>query len=177
MQKSDKIIILIVGASGVGKDSLLKQFINLENINIVKRYITRVADENEDNYYLSKKDFLDLKNADFFISSWFAHDNFYGISKNSLNNKINIISVSRTVIDDFENMFNNVFTINITLNKSSLKQRLLKRGRESIFQIENRLKRVDFEVKAKNLITFENDKPIVESAKNLIYIIEKLSKG
>ena len=52
-------IILLVGASGVGKDSLLnaaqKNF--EKKINCVKRHITRIADENEDNYFLSDKEF------------------------------------------------------------------------------------------------------------------------
>ncbi|RXJ98432.1 hypothetical protein CRU98_10375 [Arcobacter sp. CECT 8986] len=176
-KKSNEIIILIVGASGVGKDSLLKQLHKVDNINIVKRYITRKADENEDNFYLSKDEFLKLRKEEFFISSWCAHNNFYGIAKSSIENKINIISVSRSVIKDFENIFDNVYTINITLEKSSLKNRLIKRKRESLEEIEKRLQRADFELKAKNLINFENDKPILESAKNLKNVIEKISKG
>ena len=46
-----KKIILIVGASGVGKDSLLKSLKGKININFVKRYITREPDQLEDLKY------------------------------------------------------------------------------------------------------------------------------
>ncbi|WP_044416679.1 hypothetical protein [Halarcobacter anaerophilus] len=56
-----KKIILIVGASGVGKDSLLKSLKGKININFVKRYITREPDQNENNYYIDDEAFHRLK--------------------------------------------------------------------------------------------------------------------
>ncbi|MCI0500398.1 MAG: hypothetical protein L0Y61_01460, partial [Epsilonproteobacteria bacterium] len=91
-------IILIVGASGVGKDTLLKAIQNDIKANFVTRYITRVPDNNESNYYIAKDDFLYLKKSDFFVSSWEAHGNIYGISKLSLKDGLNIISISREAI-------------------------------------------------------------------------------
>ncbi|RXJ87538.1 AAA family ATPase [Arcobacter sp. CECT 8985] len=170
------IIILIVGASGVGKDTLIRQFKNKEDINVVRRYITRKSNEHENNHFITKDNFKKLQMQSFFISSWFAHDNFYGIPKNSLKAKTNIISVSRSVIKDFENKFNNVFTINITLEKNELKQRLLKRSRESLEQIEKRLKRADYEVEAKNLIEFENNESIEVSKSKFYDLIISISK-
>ncbi|MBE0515208.1 MAG: hypothetical protein IBX42_09695, partial [Sulfurimonas sp.] len=124
-------IILIVGASGVGKDTLLKAIQNDIKATFVTRYITRIPDENESNYYISKDDFLYLKRSDFFVSSWKAHGNIYGISKHSIKDGLNIISISREAIKDFENTFEDVATIEIGIPKEMLYLRLKDRGREN----------------------------------------------
>ena len=62
-----KQIVLVVGASGVGKDTLLKEAQNKMSFNFVKRYITREPDKNEQNYYVEENAFEVLKNSDFFI--------------------------------------------------------------------------------------------------------------
>lgn len=171
----NKKIVLVVGASGVGKDTLLNELKKILDANFIKRYITRIPDINETNYYLSKEAFIILKQNSFFISSWSAHGNFYGISKNCIkDDSINIISISRAVIQEFEKEFENVFTINIVLDKDTLKKRLIKRNRETLTQIENRLNRTYTKIEAKNLLKFCNDKSINESAKKLKELIISL---
>ena len=171
-----KKIILIVGASGVGKDSLIKEAKKdlKKEFNFVKRYITRKPDKNEKNYFLENCAFELLKDNDFFISSWEAHENFYGISKNSIKNRLNIISISRSKISDFEKNFKNVYVINITLNKEELKNRLIKRGRETLEEIQKRLDRSYDKIEAKNLINFENDKSFQESKEAFIKLLKEI---
>lgn len=171
-----KKIILIVGASGVGKDSLIKEAKKdlKKEFNFVKRYITRKPDKNEKNYFLENCAFELLKDNDYFISSWEAHENFYGISKNSIKNRLNIISISRSKISDFEKNFKNVYVINITLNKEELKNRLIKRGRETLEEIQKRLDRSYDKIEAKNLINFENDKSFQESKEAFIKLLKEI---
>jgi len=173
-----KKIILIVGASGVGKDSLIKEAKKdlKKEFNFVKRYITRKPDKNEKNYFLENCAFKLLKDNDYFISSWEAHENFYGISKNSIKNRLNIISISRSKISDFEKNFEKVYVINITLNKEELKNRLIKRGRESLEEIQKRLDRSYDKIEAKNLINFENDKPFEESKEAFIKLLKEINE-
>ena len=173
-----KKIILIVGASGVGKDSLIKEAKKelKEEFNFIRRYITRKPDKNEKNYFLENSAFKLLKKNDYFVSSWEAHDNFYGISKNSIKNRLNIISISRSKISDFEKNFEKVYVINITLNKEELKNRLIKRGRESLEEIQKRLDRSYDKIKAKNLINFENDKPFEESKEAFIKLLKEINE-
>lgn len=173
-----KKIILIVGASGVGKDSLIKEAKKdlKKEFNFVKRYITRKPDKNEKNYFLENCAFELLKDNDYFISSWEAHENFYGISKNSIKNRLNIISISRSKISDFEKNFKNVYVINITLNKEELKNRLIKRGRETLEEIQKRLDRSYDKIEAKNLINFENDKSFQESKEAFIKLLKEIDE-
>lgn len=173
----DSKIVLIVGPSGVGKDTLLKGAKKQlkDNVNFVRRYITRKPDKNEKNFFVDKYAFELLKHNSFFASTWDAHGNFYGIAKNSIKNKVNIISVSRSKVSDFEKQYDKVFTINISVSKEELRNRLMLRKRESMEEIEKRLNRSYEKIDAKNLIEFDNSKDIDESIKDFIELIKKLS--
>ncbi|CAD7289338.1 AAA family ATPase [Campylobacter suis] len=153
-------IILIVGASGVGKDSLIKGakvlLSGYDDISFTRRYITRKPDKNEDNIFATHEEMKELIRANFFISHWSAHENIYAIAQSFLVQNTNIISVSRGAIKDFEDRFENVFTIHIKASDEVLLERLLGRGRESKEQIISRIKRSKKEVVAKRIIEFEN---------------------
>ncbi|SDN75695.1 ribose 1,5-bisphosphokinase [Desulfonauticus submarinus] len=166
MQKDfDKIeyckIILVVGPSGAGKDTLIryakKKFSADKNIIFLKRYITRKSDEYEDNYYISSKEFYILKQQNFFFTTWEAYNYQYGISFNNveLNGKKIVISISRTKVNDFEKKFKNVLTLFITASPESLRKRLKKRHRDSFW--ENRLERQLLPFNAKRLVKIINE--------------------
>jgi ribose 1,5-bisphosphokinase len=167
-------IVLIVGASGVGKDTLLKAIKNDIEANFITRYITRVPDANESNYYISKDDFEYLIKSGFFVSSWEAHGNIYGISQHSIKDGLNIISISREAVKDFEKTFEDVTTIEIGIPKELLYTRLKNRGREDEEAIAKRIKRSEQKIEAKNLIYFDNSKPIEESRGAFLYLISSL---
>lgn len=167
-------IILIVGASGVGKDTLLKAIQNDIKANFITRYITRVPDNNESNYYIGKDDFLYLKKSDFFVSSWEAHGNIYGISKIPIKDGLNIISISREAIKDFENTFEDVTTIEIGIPKEMLYERLKSRGRENEEAIQKRIQRSEQKIEAKNYIYFDNSQPKNKSIAKFTQLIETL---
>lgn len=170
-------IILIVGNSGSGKDTLLKALKSeFSELNFVRRYITRKPDKNENNYFLETSAFTVLQTNGFFISSWYAHGNSYGISKSSIKTGSNIISISRSKIEDFESNYNNVITINITVKKDVLRKRLENRARESKEEIENRLNRTYPELNCKNLIHFDNSSSLEVSIEKFNELIKSLSK-
>lgn len=169
-----KKIVLIVGASGVGKDTLLRSIKDKIKANFLKRYITRIPDNNESNYYIDEKAFLALKDKDYFISSWEAHGNYYGIAKEHIKDGINIISISRGAVEDFEKVYDEVLTINITLPKEIMIKRLHERGRESMEEIIKRVDRASKKVEAKCLIEFDNSQSLENSAKKFIKLIEDI---
>lgn len=174
-----KKIILIVGASGVGKDSLIKALKKEfeEKINFVTRCITRAPDKNENNYYFNNYAFDILKEQDFFVSTWQAHNNLYGISRDCLKDGVNIISISRGNIIDFEKEYDNVYTINITLSKDKLKERLITRGRENLEEIEKRLDRSYEKIIANTLIEFDNSKDFSISSNEFKKLIQTIIKS
>lgn len=169
-----KKVVLIVGPSGVGKDTLIKTIKGDEKINFVKRYITREPDGNESNFYIDQEAFETLDEKGFFVSTWSAHGNKYGIAKNQIEDGLNIISISRSAIKDFENSYDGVTTINITIPKGELLKRLKNRGRESDEEIKKRINRSYQSIDAKRLIEFDNSLPIAESSKMFMNLIQSI---
>lgn len=169
-------IVLIVGPSGVGKDTLLRyaKEVYAQKLNFVKRYITRQADLNESNYYVDEYAFEVLRHNGYFASHWNAHGNLYGIPKRFLESGLNIISISRSRIKEFEAQYDNVYTINISIPKELLEQRLLNRARENKEEIEKRLSRTYEKIEARRLIEFDNSKALEESKEKFIKLLKEI---
>lgn len=167
-------IVLIVGPSGVGKDTLINSLKGKIDAVFVKRHITRMPNFSEQNYFVDDAEFDRMEREGFFISSWSAHSNRYGIAKDEIKNGLNIISVSRSVIEDFEKKVDDVVTINVTLSKDALYQRLKNRSRESETEILERLNRSYQEIKAKNMIQFLNHLSLERSSENFLKLLKGL---
>jgi len=175
-------IVLIVGASGTGKDTLLRTaghtFAERADVLFLQRYITRPSDANENNYFLDQSAFNVLQANNFFISHWQAHGNSYGIAENHIDQVPEdgqaVISVSRTAIADFESKYSRVFTIQIQADLETLQQRLRNRNREDSKAIEQRLARAGFTVPARHLILFDNSRDLRQTAPGFIQLLESL---
>lgn len=176
-------IVLVVGASGVGKDTLLRsaraRLKESNKLGFVRRYITRPPDTHEDNYFIDLHGFKILQQADFFLSSWQAHGNFYGIPHNvfavTRHTNALLCSISRRRIIDFENRFDHVTTIQITASEEILRQRLYARGRESEQEIAGRLLRAREQVEARDLIPFDNSMCLEKSIPAFMNLLGNLS--
>ena len=77
-------IFYVVGASGSGKDSLIKYYRqhlaeDTPKTLTAHRYITRQDTQSEDSIYLTEKEFLEREKHALFSMSWRAHGLSYGI--------------------------------------------------------------------------------------------------
>lgn len=159
-------MILVVGPSGVGKDTLIdgarQRFVANEKMLFPKRVITRPADSiGEDHQAVTDQEFERLEKAGAFALSWAAHGLRYGIPIEVAEwvqaGNHAMINVSRSVIDQARSICN-VRVISLTIPEEPLRDRLTERGREDQSQINARIERArKFTVKGSDVIEFVND--------------------
>ena len=143
-------LILVVGPSGAGKDTLLSlaRAACAENRNIVflRRIVTREASSSEDNDELSPDAFHKKLAAGDFAMHWEAHGHLYALPR-SLEDDIRagrtvVANVSRMVVNALRRAYGDVVVVSITAPPHVLAARLAMRARSSDGRIENRLQRV-----------------------------------
>jgi phosphonate metabolism protein PhnN/1,5-bisphosphokinase (PRPP-forming) len=159
-------LILIVGPSGAGKDTLLdgakKEFASDKRIVFAKRLITRPA-QDEDNETISPEDFTYRQSQGLFLLSWQAHGLGYGLSLDLIKEldqgRHVIANLSRSILEQAENLGYKVTVIHITAAAEVLQQRLMLRGREAPQDISGRLNReASLTIKTARLIEIRNEK-------------------
>jgi phosphonate metabolism protein PhnN/1,5-bisphosphokinase (PRPP-forming) len=136
------MLILIVGPSGAGKDTLLdaakRALAADERFHFVRRVITRPADAgNEAHEAVTEQEFAQRE----FALHWQAHGLQYGIPAETLEQaRLVVANVSRTVIAEAAHRFD-VRVIEVTAPHEVLVARLGTRGRESEADVAARLAR------------------------------------
>jgi ribose 1,5-bisphosphokinase len=143
-------LFYVVGASGVGKDTLLNFVKNNiptgEKVLFAHRYITRDAFSGGENHIeLSKTDFVIRKESGLFALDWESHDNFYGIGievVNWLNAGFNVVANgSREYLPIAKTIMPSLIEILIDADSSIIESRLANRNRETHLEIKKRISR------------------------------------
>lgn len=142
------VLYLVVGASGVGKDTLLehaKARLSATHL-FARRVITRAAEAGgEDHEFASEAGFGAMAAAGAFALHWSAHGLRYGILREDtdrLREGVHVVAnVSRTTIAQARERFPRVTVLHVTARAEILRDRLRMRGRESGEEIEARLAR------------------------------------
>ncbi|MEQ9345932.1 MAG: phosphonate metabolism protein/1,5-bisphosphokinase (PRPP-forming) PhnN [Thalassospira sp.] len=178
------LLVLVVGPSGVGKDTLLDaardRLSNAPHICFPRRCITRPAGAiGEAHIPVRPEDFGQMARQGAFLLSWKAHSLCYGIPRHVQDDvasgKTVIVNVSRSVIDDAHSLVgrNNVRVVSIRANIDVLRQRLHARGREDALDIERRLARASaYHVDGDNIVHVDNDGDLETGITRFIEAIE-----
>ena len=142
-------LILVVGPSGAGKDTLLgfAKAACVEDANVVfpRRAVTRESSSSEDNVALSADAFRQALARGDFAMHWEAHGHCYGLPR-AIDDDIRarrsvVVNVSRTVIEAARRAYANVVVIAITAPPEVLAERIKMRARSSDGNSEPRLSR------------------------------------
>ncbi|WP_213769355.1 phosphonate metabolism protein/1,5-bisphosphokinase (PRPP-forming) PhnN [Bradyrhizobium sp. dw_78] len=142
-------LILVVGPSGAGKDTLLglARAACADNAGIVfaRRVVTREASSFEDNEQVSHDAFQQALASDAYAMHWEAHGHCYGLPR-VIDDEIRagrtvIANVSRTVVGAMREAYQHVVVVSITAPPQVLAERLAMRARGSDGKIEQRLGR------------------------------------
>ena len=159
------MLILVVGPSGAGKDSLLDgarvALADDPRFRFVRRVITRAESTGgEAHEPASEADFLARRAAGGFALDWQAHGLRYAIpadiSADLAAGRVVVANVSRTVIDAARQHFPTSI-IEITAPREILAQRLTARGRETPADIAERVARIVPVPPAPDMETILND--------------------
>jgi ribose 1,5-bisphosphokinase len=143
-------LVLVVGPSGVGKDTLIagaRQALDADKRFVfVRRIVTRQADAAlEDHDSLDLETFQSLEAADRFALSWEAHGLRYAlplsVDTDIALGKVVVANVSRHMLGRAHEKYPNCRVLLITAEISLRAERLAQRGRESRDQIAARLAR------------------------------------
>jgi len=142
-------LVLVVGGSGVGKDSLLagarNQLTGHANFSFPKRLVTRKpVSDLEDHDTVTFDEYLGLASSGKAALNWQAHGLGYIIPKTIENDlevgKVVACNVSRTIIADAAYKYP-VHVVNIVAELELRAKRLANRGRENEDSIRRRLAR------------------------------------
>ena len=151
------MLVILSGVSGAGKDTIKKELLKrMENIDTLPSFTSREMRENEQEgvqyHFISVSEFEEkIRKGDFYEYD-LHHGNYYGTSRELLNNKIKQgkIIVKDIEVNGTENLLKllandtKIVTIFIKVEKEELKRRLIERG-DNIQDIEVRLSRMDYE--------------------------------
>jgi ribose 1,5-bisphosphokinase len=171
-------LVLVVGPSGAGKDTLLDlaRAACKGDIGIVfpRRVVTRPASLAEDNAQVTPDDFREALARGEFAVHWAAHGHGYALPR-TIEDDIRagrtvVFNASRTVIEAARRAYANLVVVLITAPPSVLAERLATRARDSDGPIEPRLHRAVDEFVAD--ATIVNVGAIEPHAQSLVEIIK-----
>ena len=173
-------LVLVVGPSGAGKDTLLRlakaACVEDENIVFPRRVITREASASEDNEEVSAGTFGDALARNEFAMHWEAHGHCYGLPR-AIDDDIRagrtvVVNVSRTVVAAARRCYAGVVVVCVTAPPNVLAERLAMRGRGSDGRIERRLHRTVEDAAAAPDISIINTGSAEYHARRFVRIIK-----
>lgn len=173
------MLVLVVGPSGAGKDTLLDavraKLAGHDRIRFARREITRAATPGgEDHVAVDLAHFIQKRDAGGYALWWEAHGLAYGIGSDILGDlaagRTVVASVSRAIVPDAASRFA-VKVVEITAPPEVLATRLAARGREGIDDIIRRLQRQVALPADVACVTVMNDSTIEDGAKRLLHAI------
>jgi len=175
-------LFYVMGASGVGKDTLLlyaRQQLADGDVLFAHRYITRPVElKGENHIQLSTAEFDNRLKHHCFKFHWHSHDLDYGISIEVdiwLNQGLNVVmNGSRGYLETALQIQPGLVPILVQVDANILRERLINRGRETLQQIEKRIQRVEsFKgLTAPKMQVIENNNGLSIAGKQLVNLLK-----
>jgi phosphonate metabolism protein PhnN/1,5-bisphosphokinase (PRPP-forming) len=180
---SDGALILVVGPSGAGKDSILRgaraAFDGADTIRFARRYITRAPGADEDNVPLLPSQFIVARALGGFILSWDAHGLSYGLPASigiDLARGVSVVAnVSREIVGHARALWPRTFVILVTASPDVLRGRLMDRGRDA--DIDQRLARSESFNELRPDFVVVNDDDLGVAIEAMTAALERIAAG
>lgn len=176
-------MIVIVGPSGAGKDTLMDyaaaRLSGRPGFHFTRRVITRSCDAGGENHdAVSMHEFSQLEDAGAFAVSWQAHGLKYGIPaavyRHLEAGEVVIANGSRSALPHFGAAFSRLKVVNIVARPDVLAKRLEQRGRESRDDILRRLERSSLAVAGDfDVTTVDNSGAIEDAGESIMQVLQQ----
>lgn len=178
-------LIYIMGASGAGKDSLIRElcrYFKDSPVTVVRRHITRPASAGGEKHIpVSPERFEELSAQGYFSLQWTGHGLRYGIAAQSdllLERGLSLLlNGSRAAFPAAMQRYPDLLPVLVSAHPHILRTRLAARGRESGEEMEARLQRarmpVPGEDAARQWIRIDNSGALKDTALRLAHEIER----
>jgi ribose 1,5-bisphosphokinase len=174
-------LFYVIGASGVGKDTLMsyaREKINgFKPVVFAHRYITRPPGDGSENHVaLTQEEFRSRLDGGAFALWWESHGNYYGIGAeidNWMQRGFNVVvNGSRQYLDTAKELYPDMVVVLIEASPEIISQRLQSRGREGEEEIKNRIKRTsEITSDLEGCINIQNDGAVEEAGDRLVNIL------
>ncbi len=170
MQNRAGLLVLVVGPSGAGKDTLMEAaraaLRDDPRTLFATREITRHAEAGgEAHVEVSVKTFMARRDTGYYALHWGAHGLFYGIPRSIdaalAAGRVVVANVSRSVLAEAAVRYR-VRVLLITAPMEVLAARLLARGRESAEDVAARLRREMVVPEGLETVRVVNDRSVAE---------------
>ncbi len=140
-------LVLVVGPSGAGKDTIIDyaraRLKTDPRVHFVRRVISRPAGAGEDHLPVGRQAFEEMAQEGHFALHWQAHGLSYGllceIDKWLAQGDVVVANGSRAVLADARRRYPQLVIVNVTAPREVLAKRLVERGRESLESVHQRL--------------------------------------
>jgi phosphonate metabolism protein PhnN/1,5-bisphosphokinase (PRPP-forming) len=180
-------LALVVGPSGVGKDSLIgyarARLCGDRRFVFARRLVTRTAaDPNEDYEACAPQAFEAAAAAGRLALWWHAHDTAYGLRRDILDDiargGVVVANVSRGAVGAARDLVPRVLVVRAAASPEVLSGRLLRRGRETGDRIRERIAR-EMLVPALEgpVVTIDNDGPVDAGGRALVAALLDFAAG
>jgi ribose 1,5-bisphosphokinase len=177
-------LILVVGPSGAGKDSIIAGAADRSRDNprivFARRVITRpVAAGGENHCPVSPTEFAEWREAGRLMLHWQAHGFDYGLPLEYVaaleQGRSVVANVSRTVVADARRRFPPVAVIAVSASARTLAVRLANRGRENAAEMDSRLMRAGAPTPDQADFLIDNDGPLDTAVDRFIALLRDLT--
>lgn len=175
-------LVYLIGPSGSGKDSVLdaaRQALAERGVQVARRVITRSAEAvGESAEAVTHDEFDRLERSGAFAMSWRANELAYGIPVQidhwlAAGEDV-LVNGSRGYLEQARQRYPDMLAILLSVRPEVLRQRLLKRNRETPEQIEARLARnARFEDSLDDLFLLDNSGDLQDSVTKLLQLIDR----
>jgi ribose 1,5-bisphosphokinase len=175
------LLVLVVGPSGAGKDTLLagaaRALATDSRFRFVRRVVTRPA-AGEDHDVTDVMHFLARRDAGDFALHWEAHGLHYGIPANIADDltlgRVVVANVSRGVLSEAAARFPAV-AIEVTAPDEVRAARLRNRGREAPADIIERLTRKVERPEGLAVLTIVNDGSVADGIAAFVNVLTRMT--